>query len=617
MGVALPLPVTPITPSNAGQVTALARWGWDQPEQVAWSPDSARLAVLSHTGLSILDAATLVEVVQSSVPQVLWGSRALWSPDGQWLVTTGNWGNHAVHLWSWDGTNLVRKKTFKWDTRSGKGLMELSPDGTLMAFRSAKELHLHRLADGALVQKMESPSGQIDRIAFSPDSKLLAMYGRKSGTESPPIHLWTVPEGKQVGQLSVRDFSLERLGFTPDGALLLACEKYTSAVLAWEVNSGRQLPAKEVTELRLPASRRIASSLATDKTGRLMVAVHDKERAIRRPNSTEVVGTLPDGLNYYNVDFSPDMTAVVSASCGELSVVRVADGTLLARRQGSVGKVFDLSVSPDGASLVVASTDWSGCRVRFWGLTDGTIAGVLPVDDEWARGMACTPDGSRLILGSYRNGVSIRELPSGKEIARLPEEEVVCVAVSRDGQRVAFGQVNGEVQVWDLPAASHRFTIAAHKGSVGAVSFLPDGQTILTAGTDLWGRLWRADDGAPVAKLKHNRRVLTGAVSPDGKLIATGCRDKCVYLWDASDGRPLRTLAGGRSGVARLAWSPDGDVLASASGKLVQLWNPATGALLATLSGHNLDVHALAFSPDGAILISGGQDRTLRLWGLS
>jgi WD40 repeat protein len=172
------------------------------------------------------------------------------------------------------------------------------------------------------------------------------------------------------------------------------------------------------------------------------------------------------------------------------------------------------------------------------------------------------------------------------------------------------------VRVWDLAAAFLRATIQAHKGPVGAVAFLPGAETVLSAGTDLWARLWRVADGAPLARMKHSRQVWAGAAAPDGRLLATGSRDKCISFWDAK-GQPVRTIAAGRAGVQRLAWAPGSDVLASAAvGGLIHLWDPATGAELAALRGHSADVQGLAFSPDGTCLISGGRDRTLRVWGL-
>jgi tRNA A-37 threonylcarbamoyl transferase component Bud32 len=76
--------------------------------------------------------------------------------------------------------------------------------------------------------------------------------------------------------------------------------------------------------------------------------------------------------------------------------------------------------------------------------------------------------------------------------------------------------------------------------------------------------------------------------------------------WVAHDGQ-----------VACVACSPDGRrVLSGGWDRSVRLWDPEDGQLLLRLTGHNDIVWTLAFSPDGRRGISGSQDRTLRLWDL-
>jgi WD40 repeat protein len=614
MGVSLPLPTARITASNVAQVVTLARWGWSEPEEMAWSPDGARLALASYTGTFIVDAASLVEVAQGSGREADWARAVAWSQDGQYLATATGGSGCPVHIWSWDGKSLVRLRTLKLDDVSYKGLLTFSPDGTILAFKSMRGVvFLFRVVDGTRMGVIEPPQHEVDCLTFSPDSKLLAVFGHRSGTAPSPIRLWPVSGGEPVGEFPVGELWFNGLGFTPDGAILLANRRYTSDVSGWEVTGGRQLTDKELSALRLPPSRCLTSNLATDADGRLMAAISSQGVKIVRPNSTKVAIRLPGDTQSLRTDFSPDVTRLLSSKEGLLAVVNLADGSVAASRQGSIGWVTSIAIAPDGAAVAVAASS-SDSWVRFWRLTDGTVTGEL---SEVGEKVAYTPDGTRLLAGSRETGVNIREVPSGKEVARLPDVEMTCVAVSPDGQRFAIGTHQGEVSIGNVSTGTLLFTLAAHKKPVGAVAFLPDGQTLFSAGTDLWGRLWRVEDGEPVAKLKHTRSVLSGAVSPDGAMVATACADKMIYLWDASDGKEVRAIPAGRSGAQVLAWSARGDILVSTSGKLIELWNPATGASLGSLRGHNRDVAGLAFTPDGALLISGSRDNTLRLWGLS
>src|SRR5262249_40058188 len=78
-----------------------------------------------------------------------------------------------------------------------------------------------------------------------------------------------------------------------------------------------------------------------------------------------------------------------------------------------------------------------------------------------------------------------------------------------------------------------------HPGSVLAVAFSPDGQTVLTGSSDGTARLWNAATGKPVAQpLQHQKGVNAVAFRPDGRAVLTGSWDRTARLWDAASGQP-------------------------------------------------------------------------------
>ena len=66
--------------------------------------------------------------------------------------------------------------------------------------------------------------------------------------------------------------------------------------------------------------------------------------------------------------------------------------------------------------------------------------------------MAVSPDGRRIVSGSYDKTVAVWDLESGARLHELTGHQggVSSVAVSPDGRRIVSGSGDKTVAVWDL-----------------------------------------------------------------------------------------------------------------------------------------------------------------------
>jgi WD40 repeat protein len=166
-----------------------------------------------------------------------------------------------------------------------------------------------------------------------------------------------------------------------------------------------------------------------------------------------------------------------------------------------------------------------------------------------------------------------------------------------------------------------------HAGSVTAVAFSPDGNTVATGSHDGTAWLWDVTDRAKPRALGtltgHTDWVSAVAFSPDGRLLATAGIDHAVRLWDMATRQTVRTLTGSAHGFWTLSFSPDGHTLAAGGGDItVWLWDVATGRNTATLTSQSppvllMPIVSVAFSPDGRLLATADDNDVVRLWDVA
>jgi eukaryotic-like serine/threonine-protein kinase len=107
-------------------------------------------------------------------------------------------------------------------------------------------------------------------------------------------------------------------------------------------------------------------------------------------------------------------------------------------------------------------------------------------------------------------------------------------------------------------------------------------------------------------------------VSPDGTRLACLFRDgqqMRLAVCDATTGQRTAVCDGHRDSIWDFTFSPDGTRLVSGGeDRSARLWDAASGALLATCRGHTSKVLSVAFRRDGARLVTASADGTVRQW---
>ena len=240
----------------------------------------------------------------------------------------------------------------------------------------------------------------------------------------------------------------------------------------------------------------------------------------------------------------------------------------------------------------------------------GHLAGVVAA--------AFSPDGKRIVSGSFDGTAKVWEAASGKELLALKGHSaaVWSVAFSLDSQRIVTGSFDQTARVWDAASGKELLTIKGDRGVFWSVAFSPDGRRIATGGGPRAARIWDAASGKELLTLEgHSDWVNSVAFSPDGRQILTGSRDETAKVWDADSGRERLTLQGHSGSVESAVFSPDGQRIATGSrDKTAKVWEAASGKELLTLKGHSDAIWSVAFSHEGRRIVTGSLDWTAKVW---
>lgn len=221
------------------------------------------------------------------------------------------------------------------------------------------------------------------------------------------------------------------------------------------------------------------------------------------------------------------------------------------------------------------------------------------------------PDSQRILLRAER-GVRVFNIFTMQEELFLESPTILtspAVALSPDGERLAWVLEDNSIQLIRILDKSTIFTANIHSGSITKLRFSPFGVNLFSASHDGWVKELDSQ-GELVNEFKPGGGEILGIdISADGKTMATIPFDGPVRLWDTANFQMVAELGGtGGYDTSDIAFSSNGQYVAADLATSLAVWDTTTQNLL----WDGVNSIAFAFSPDGSVLaysdISEGND---------
>ena len=467
-------------------------------------------------------------------------------------------------------------------------------------------------------EPLKGHTTSISNVVFSPDGKLLASSGING-----EIILWDVATGLQISQLlgghqdvdgsrsrGTYASKVDRIAFSPDSALLASSGN--GETILWDVETGKGIK-------RFSGYGEGDIQIAFSLEGQPMSFMHRNDKLMLWNAETGVlIGGQPSTSFFERgieeLVFSPDSMMAITA--GDLSST---GGTVLLAwdlmtrikimHQLESLEAFEvecIAVSPAiDANLVAVG----GCaekegefscikgEIQLWDTVSEQMVGEpLVGHDGWVESVVFSPDGQILASGSEDSTIILWDVASHEQIGEPltgHTSNVDTLDFSPDGNLLASVSWDNDQRffLWDIstnPPTRRVLGTGGDATSFMGLVFSPEGKILATT-----GRCGTSDAGGT---------CLGG-----------------IQLWDVSDGEPISQpmRSSTASAITTMVFSPDGQVLVSGGLDGIIFWDVATRKPFMQPPSHLMNpqkVESLAYSHDGTIIASVNQDQTLTLW---
>ena len=253
--------------------------------------------------------------------------------------------------------------------------------------------------------------------------------------------------------------------------------------------------------------------------------------------------------------------------------------------------------------------------VYLYSYDSGARIEALAGHQDAVLGCSFSSDGRMLVSVGADGKVILWDVISGQRICLLGTHADWAISC-RFGpfDEIVSTAWDGSVYVWSVTGRHKQAEMKGHADPVSDCDFSSSGRLVATTGWNGTARVWDVDSGKEVARLERDVPLLKCRFFSDS-LIAIGDYNGMVCSWHFETDKCFQFSGHHWTGITGLDTCGGTELIVSGGwDKTIRLWSVQSRSTVATIHGHGGEVTECRFVEDGRRILTASVDGSVKLW---
>jgi len=575
------------------------RIGENLLREIVFTNDGKSIIILSSNRIKVLGIDSGDTLLIGGYEEEI--STMKLSSDGKTLITGSQQG--IVKIW-----DILTGECVKIINAHQKDIffLHVSPSSKfILTYGAEGILSCWNLENSEPVWQNKISREFIKTIAISPDEKNFAI-----GSELKTIMTGTFSDGNLSNKIELENSWVEKVVYNQAGHLLASVRNG---------QEGKIIKVNDFMTVVRVGDGETLNTLKISNDGKYaLVFTTDHRIKVWDLNSGDFISSFYSSDDWvFDDPFDPNSSLVACRGFdNSIKLYNILNGGCFAIFMMPEGYVKSSEFHPTENKVAVGGTD---NKIRFWDLSSGEVSASFDSSYQWPKTTAFNNNGSLVAFTTTEKVIQIwksETVEFQKEIVMF-DDKIKQIVFNHSGEKL-FIRGEHTISIYDLKLERFIQSFEGNAKIVKTAIITPDGNNILSSGSDFALRLWSIETGLALKEFKGLSSFAQEiTVTPDFRYLISRSEMGQMVIWDYNSAKLLWQLNNPEKKVSSYGLSSDHLMIVSSIKNEIYLWATLTGNSLGFVGKHNETVTSLIFHPNNKLIISGALDNTTKIWNMS